>query len=71
MQDDSEFLSELRALLEKYDASIGFSVSSCSDTHGLSDERMVITRRKPFTLTEREVFSANGWTLDANDFRRR
>ena len=32
-----EFLRKLKALMEEYRVSIGFSVSDCSDTHGLAE----------------------------------
>ena len=42
MDRNSEFLDKLEKLLEEYDASIGWSCSACSDTHGIYDEVMYI-----------------------------
>ena len=60
------FRDELKALLEKYNASIDFSCSSCSDTHGIYDEKMVAC----FTLSDRVVTFElnNGWGVDSHDF---
>ena len=42
MTKRDEFLDKLKSLLKEYDVSIGFSVSSCSDTYGLSEECLKI-----------------------------
>lgn len=55
------FLEELRNLLEQYNASISFSVSEWSDTHGLSEERMVVE------IGNKEVATVYGWDLNASD----
>jgi hypothetical protein len=58
-----EFLSELKALLKKYDVTIGFSVSECSDTYGLNDEKMIIYHKDENWL---EVY---GWGIDHTDIQ--
>lgn len=59
-----EFRAELKTLLKKYDASIGFSVSACSDTFGLYDECIVAD----FGENSREdVILAEGWHVDHTD----
>ncbi len=58
-----EFLSELKALLKKYDVAIGFSVSECSDTHGLSGEKMIIYHKDKNWL---EVY---GWEINHTDIK--
>ena len=58
-----EFLSELKALLKKYDVTIGFSVSECSDTYGLNDEKMIIYHKDKNWL---EVY---GWGIDHTDIQ--
>ena len=60
------FRKELRALLEKYNASIDFSCSDCSDTYGIYDAKMVAC----FTLSDRMIaFDLNGgWSVDKHDF---
>lgn len=47
----NDFLKELKVLMEKYDASIGFTCSPCSDCYGLNDEGIVVEvgeKRKEF-----------------------
>lgn len=41
-QVNINFRKEFKALLEKYNASIDFSCSGCSDTHGIYDEKMIV-----------------------------
>ncbi len=36
------FKSELKALLEKYNASIDYDFSECADTHGMGDSGLAI-----------------------------
>lgn len=61
-----EFRKELRALLEKYNASIDFCCSDCSDTHCIYDAKMVAY----FNLSDRMLaFDLNnGWSVDKHDF---
>lgn len=59
------FKVEFKALLEKYDVGIGFSVSDCSDTHGLYDEKLVVYHNKPNLSTE-DLFAVDGWCIDKN-----
>lgn len=61
-----EFRKELKVLLEKYNASIDFSCSDCSDTHGIYDAKMVAC----FNLSDRMIaFDLNnGWSVDKHDF---
>lgn len=42
MSKANEFKKELKALLKKYDATIGFNVGESSDTHGLYNERLEV-----------------------------
>ncbi len=58
-----EFLKEFKALLEKYDVSISFSVSACSDTHGLYDEKMVIDHKQETWL------ELNGWCISSYELK--
>ena len=61
-----EFRKELKVLLEKYNASIDFSCSDCSDTYGIYDAKMVAC----FNLSDRMIaFDLNtGWSVDKHDF---
>lgn len=61
--DEVEFCLELKALLEKYNASIEFEVGSGSDTHGLYDEKMVAY----FKTTDSLKHLSNGWGVSKND----
>ena len=64
----NKFLRELADLLEKYNANIGFSVGSCSDTHGLYDEKMVISiRPDPKSWKEFDILEVDGWNFSASD----
>jgi len=69
-QEIKEFRAELKALLEKYRVSINFSVSDCSDTYGLSGEKMVISHR-PHTKSFREVdiIEINGWCISPYELK--
>ena len=42
MSTPAAFKKELKALLAKYDAYIGFSCDEGSDTHGISGSRIVV-----------------------------
>jgi hypothetical protein len=64
--ENTEFLAELKSLLKKHNAEISFSVGSCSDTHGLYDEKMIISRRpNPKSWKEETILEINGWTINA------
>lgn len=58
-----EFVKELKALLNKYDVSIGFVCDACSDMHGLYDERIEVQENK----TDKVVCSAYSYWMDANN----
>lgn len=60
------FVKDLRELLTKYNASIGFSVSSCSDTHGLHDEKIIVDfDDSKVGLIESKL--ADGWSVTKSD----
>lgn len=59
-----QFKQELKALLTKYNATIGFDVAPCSDTHGLYDERMVATYHDTDKRVHIELLSVDGWNID-------
>lgn len=72
MRDNThtDFLVELQALLEKYKADISFSVSSGSDTHGLYDEKMVISIRPDSkSWKEIDILEVNGWSISGYDIK--
>lgn len=64
-----EFLREFKALLEKYNVRIAFSVSECSDTHGLYDEKMGVYHTVPGTFKDEEWMDVSGWSIDKTDMR--
>jgi len=59
------FLAELKKLLQEHNVTIGFDVSPCSDTHGLYDEKIVITKHEGFN--EKTWLEVSGWGIDASD----
>lgn len=61
-EKEAEFLSELKALLKRYDASIGFSCADCSDTYGLYEEKIVAC-----VGTGQDLSIASGWSCFAED----
>jgi hypothetical protein len=59
------FKKELKDLLEKYNASIGFECADCSDLHGVYEERIVVSvsdGRK-----ETEILSVDGYYIDKHN----
>lgn len=62
-----QFRTELKALLAKYNASINFSVGSCSDTHGLYEEKMVVSHTIPGTFKDIDLIEVYGWGICAGD----
>ena len=48
------FQKDLKALLKKHNASIGFGCSDCSDLHGVYDEKIIadIDNGDSFTLAD-------------------
>lgn len=67
MNDKESFRQEFKALLEKYNVTIGFQVSECSDTYGLSGEKMVVYHRIPNTFKAEDWIEVDGWGIDKND----
>ena len=68
MSQKTEFLKELKNLLETYDVSICFNLSSCSDTTGLYDERITIDHRiEKNSFMEEEWLSVDGRCIGASD----
>lgn len=55
--DIAQFKRELKDLLERYNACLGFNVSECSDTYGLYEERMEVS----FDNYPEAVKLADGW----------
>jgi len=50
-----EFKKELKALLTKYNASIDFTADSCSDWHGITGEKMVVSFREGKSLSIKNI----------------
>lgn len=61
MNEKDSFRQELKELLEKYNVSIGFSVSECSDTYGLYDEKIIIRHNNE------KWIEVDGWVIDGSD----
>jgi len=72
MKKAKQFKKELKELLNKYDATIGFSVGEGSDTHGLYDEQMevdfygVMPSGRFKTIIETSKLS-DGWGVHKSD----
>lgn len=70
MDRKAEFLQKLKASMEEYNADISFSVGPCSDTHGLNDEKMVVSMLKADALTPWDfetVVELQGWGFSDKD----
>ena len=61
MENIDNFKKELKELLIKYNASIGFNCGENSDTHGLYDEKMVID------IEKKEIEICQGWCFGQED----
>ena len=61
MADLEEFKKELRSLLAKHNATIGFDCSECSDTYGINDANISVS------LGGMNIRLADGWNVDATD----
>ena len=59
--ENNNFITELKALLEKYNASIGWECAECSDTHGIYNEHMVIEYE---SATRKEYITISGSGID-------
>ena len=57
----NEFLQELKALLQKYNASIGFTCDKGSDTWGLSGDQIVVE------VDDSTVLETESWWLLSSD----
>lgn len=62
----SALRNELKALLEKYDVSIVFSVGEGSDLHGVYDERIELVENG----TDEVLIKMDGYGLSALDLKR-
>lgn len=63
----NEFLKELKDLLMKYNVGISFDVSDCSDTHGLSGEKMVVYHKDPSSFKTENWLVVDGWFINEGD----
>ena len=57
------FKKELKALLEKYNASISFYPSGDSGAYGLYAARLFVK----FSQNNKDIILANSWSLDKTD----
>lgn len=62
---EAEFREKLQVFLEENGATIGFSVSPGSDTHGLYDEMMVACVKVDGVSYDLEL--CHGWEVDSSD----
>lgn len=61
---NEDFCRELRDLLRKYEADIGFAPDDCSDLYGVTGEKIVVTNQKGETL-----LSVDGYWLTEHDIK--
>lgn len=65
------FLTELRDLLQRYDAEISVDYDDCSDMHGVSGEAMSVSMGKDDRFQGRPTFSlGEGWGVVPEDLSR-
>lgn len=70
MQDDILLLKELKALLDKYGASIDISSGAGSDWSGIYNEKIVIKRTIPGSPhKEREVYSPEDFYITSENIK--
>lgn len=65
-----EFKVELKALLKKYNASIGFTCDASSDTYGITGEKLVADLRDDADSgrsIQVELSDGFGWWISAED----
>lgn len=65
----NEFLAKLKALLSEYNASISLESDPCSDWHGITGEKMVISHRVEGTFKYIELLSVDGSSLGSEDIK--
>jgi hypothetical protein len=63
MSKQSDFIRELRELMQKYNASVNFYVHPGSDTYGLSDETMIVM------VDDKIAAEVDGWGFDHHDLK--
>lgn len=63
MTEKEQFLTEFKALLEKYDVAIAADVSEYSDTHGIEGRKMEVYDRKSCETW----LLVDGWDINFRD----
>lgn len=61
MNKKIEFLKELKDLLIKYHATLGFDCDDFSDLYGIYDEKIIAR------IDNEKILLGNGFEVDAND----
>lgn len=61
MDKDIEFLKELKDLLIKYNATLGFDCDDFSDLHGIYDEEIIAR------VNGKKISLGDGFEIDASD----
>lgn len=65
-----DFKRDLRDLLIKHNAYIGFSCDPCSDTHGLTGDKLIVGfRRDNKSFKYKEFQISDGWSVHASDLK--
>lgn len=60
-EKQKEFVQKLNNLLKEYNASIGFTCSSCSDTYGINGESVAVTFEDKETRKQEMITLSEGW----------
>lgn len=60
----TEFQIELRALLDKYKATISWGCGECSDLHGVYDEHMIVCDINGNTLLKLDGATISCYEID-------
>ena len=64
---NKQFVSELLALLEKWDCAIDFSCAG--DTYGICCEELSMRRGSEALVSTKDISGSMGWSITAGDLR--
>ena len=63
MANINDFKTELRDLLDRYNASIKFTCNDSSDTYGLTGDSIIVK------IGDKEILRTHSWSLDSRDLK--
>ena len=67
VSDKELFQQEFKALLEKYNVGIVFSVEERSDTYGIYGEKMVVYHQPADSFNTENWIEVDGWSINKSD----